>query len=74
MEKYTDFTKFRTESDIKLAKVTLKHKATLHEQVLSDTFRNFGEYLTNSLKIAAIQIGTSALTAALIRLIRLRSK
>lgn len=74
MEKYTDFTKFRTESDIKLAKVTLKHKAVMQEQVISDTFRNFGEYLTNSLKIAAIQIGSSILTAALVRLIRLRSK
>ena len=74
MEKYTDFTKFRTESDIRLAKVTLKHRATKQEQVISDAFRNFWEYLTNSLKIAAIQVGTSVLTAALIRLIRLRSK
>jgi hypothetical protein len=74
MEKYTDFTKLRTESDIKLAKVTLKHRATMQEQVISDTFRNFGEYLTNSLRIAAIQVGTSVFTAALIRLIRLRSK
>ena len=74
MEKYTDFTKFRTESDIKLAKVTLKHKAVLQEQVIKDTFRNFGEYLTNSLRLAAIQVGTSILTAAIVRLVRLRSK
>ena len=74
MEKYTDFTKFRTESDIKLAKVTLKHKAVLQEQVIKDTFRNFGEYLTNSLRLAAMHVGTSILTAALARLVRLRSK
>jgi hypothetical protein len=74
MEKYTDFSKFRTESDIKLAKVTLKHKAELQELVIKDTFRNFGEYMTNSLKLAAIQVGTTILTTALVRLIQSRSK
>ncbi len=74
MENYTDYTKFRTEGDIKLAKVTLKHRAVMQEQVISDTFQNFGEYLANSLKIAAIQVGSSILTAALVRLIRSRSK
>lgn len=72
MERYTDFTKYRTESDIKLAKTTLRHKATLQEKVIAGTFRNFGEYLTNSLKFAAIQVGTSVLTAALVRLIKSR--
>ena len=74
MEKYTDFTKFRTTSDIKLAKITLRHKAELQERIIADSFQNFGEYFLNSLKIAAIQTGTSILTSALVRLIQSRFK
>lgn len=74
MEKYIDFTKFRTERDIKLAKISLRHKVALQERIIGDTFQNFGEYLMNSLKLTVVQVGTSILTATLIRLIQSRSK
>ena len=74
MVKYTDFTKFRTESDIKLAKANLRHDALMQENLIEQSFKNFGVYFINSLKIAAIQTGTSILTASLVRLIHSRSK
>ncbi|MDT8393222.1 MAG: hypothetical protein RQ761_05235 [Bacteroidales bacterium] len=74
MEKYTDFTKLRTDKDIKLAKLSLRHKVVLQERMIGDTFQNFGEYFVNSLKLTVVQIGTSILTATLIRLIRSNSK
>jgi hypothetical protein len=74
MEKYTDFTKFRTENDIKLAKLSLRHKVVLQEKTIAGAFQNFGEYFMNSLKLAVVQTGTSILSAALIRVIQSRSK
>lgn len=74
MEKYTDFTKFRTESDINLAKISLRHKIVLQEKTIAGTFQNFGEYFMNSLKLAFVQTGTSILSAVLIRVIQTRSK
>lgn len=74
MEKYTDFTRLRTESDIKLAKITLKHETVMQERVIGDTFRNLRSSFFNTLKLAAIQTGTSILTAALIRAIQSRTK
>jgi len=74
MEKYIDFTKIKTESDIKLAKISLNHKVALQERIIADTFGNFGGYFMNSMKLTIIRTGTSILTTALIRLIKSRSK
>lgn len=68
------FATLRTENDIKLAKISLRHKVDLQERIIGDTFHNFGEYFMNSLKITVIQTGTTILTAALVRLIQSRSK
>jgi hypothetical protein len=74
MYKRIDFTRLRTDSDIKLAKANLRHSALLEENLIEESFRNFRVYFINSLKIAAVQTGTSILTASLIRLIQSRSK
>ena len=74
MERYTDFTKLRTESDIKLAKLSLRHKIDMQEKSIGGAVRNFGEYFMNSLKITVFQTGTTILTAALVRLIQSRTK
>ncbi len=74
MRKHLDFTRLRTESDIKLAKANLRHDALMQENIIEQSFKNFGVYFINSLKIAAVQTGTSILTASLVRLIQSRSK
>ncbi|MEX0982668.1 MAG: hypothetical protein WDZ47_11335 [Bacteroidales bacterium] len=74
MKKHLDFTRLRTESDIKLAKANLRHDALMQENIIEQSFKNFSVYFINSLKIAAVQTGTSILTASLVRLIQSRSK
>lgn len=74
MNKYTDFTQLRSESDIKLAKANLRHAAIMQESQITEYFRNFRVYFVNSLKIVAVQTGTSILTSALTRLIYSRSR
>ncbi len=69
MDRFTNLSGLRTESDIKLAKANLRHSALLQERVITDSFRNFGEYFVNSVKIAAMQAGTSIITTALARII-----
>lgn len=73
MNGLTDLAKLRTEGDIKLAKANLRHSALIQERVIADSFHNLGQYFVNSLRMAAIQTGTSILTAALVRIIRPRS-
>ncbi len=74
MKKQFDFTRLRTESDIRLARANLRNDALLHENLIKESFRNFRVYFMNSLKIAAVQTGTSILTASLVRLIQSRSR
>jgi hypothetical protein len=74
MSKHVDFSRLRTESDIRLARASLRHTALLQENLIEESFRNFREYFMNSLRIAAVQAGTSILTASLVRLIQSRSR
>lgn len=74
MNKYSDLTRLRSESDIKLAKAYLRHAVMVHEREISDCFRNFSELLVTTVKMAVLQAGTRMITAALIRLLQSRSK